>query len=155
MGLSGAEDDSVASLDLPGDFFEERDLRGIEIGSELHVRADEPPAVRQLQGEVASHLRKFAASQPLVTAEQARKRDETVVPVVVPGNRECLRMRRLRPRKRRLERGDQLLFVEDAARCGVNLVPAENEDSAAPSEVAFPFRILEGQVREGGRLGYA
>src|SRR6185295_17018408 len=84
-------DGTIARLHVPfGDVAEVLDLRRVDVGLQLPVGSDQPPPAGQLQGEVAASLPRAPAAEVAAAelrAEQSRKRGESVVPVVIPGNR--------------------------------------------------------------------
>src|SRR5207302_3494260 len=52
-----ADDDRVARPELPGRLVEVAELRLVDVRAELRVDREQPPAVRQLDGEVRAGLR--------------------------------------------------------------------------------------------------
>ena len=77
-------DDAIALVQKFRHALEVLDLRDIEIELELHVEAPDPPAMRQLDREIAARLRRGPLADPAsLLAEQPDERGQAVVPVVV------------------------------------------------------------------------
>ncbi len=89
-GHRQAQDHLVARLHVAlGDLAEVLHLRHVEVALQLAVAAHQPPAMRELQHEVAAALARPPAGEATtadVGAEQPRERREPVVPVVIAGH---------------------------------------------------------------------
>ena len=112
---------------LRGDIDEIFFLRLIDLRTELQIDRQQPPIARQLQREITAGLSGLAAGEAARgSAKRARERDQTVVPVVVAGQR-----KHARPTTCRIERGRIRLFgallIRLAGRIGVDLIAAEHE----------------------------
>src|SRR5438876_4519142 len=71
--LCVAEDDAVTGLHLRRNRAKVIDLRLVDVRIELNVGSDQPPAMRKLDGEVASLLSRLPSCEPLMRAEQPRE----------------------------------------------------------------------------------
>jgi hypothetical protein len=67
-------------------------LGPVDVIAELKIRADQPPAFRELEGEVAPLLRSLPAGKAATGAEEAGKRNQTVIPVMVAGHGKNMRV---------------------------------------------------------------
>ena len=124
---------------------------------QLSVTADQPPSVRQLDGEVAAALAGPPAGETAaadVGAEQAGERRQPVVPVVVAGHGVDVRalVREVVAEGGGVGR-DQPPLVLLAARRRVDLVAAEHQQVAA-RQPHRPGRSVDGQRRLGDRVGH-
>jgi hypothetical protein len=151
------QDHLVAWLHVAGgDLAEVLDLRHVEVALQLAVAAHQPPAVRQLQHEVAAALaRPPAGEAPAadVRAEQPRERRQAVVPVVVAWHGVDVRpLRRHGVAEGGGIRRDQPALVFLTARRRIHLVAAEHQHVAARQRDR-PARAVHQQRRLGHRVG--
>ena len=110
---------------------EEVELGLVDEHVELDVDAPQPPAVRQLDREVAAALAGAPAADPAVLAEQAQEPGEPVVPVVVAGDGVHGGVVAHRPGQCGPERPLEPVLVVLGAGARVHLVAAEHQDVAA------------------------
>jgi len=143
--LRGARDQPVAVGHLLPDLAEVLQLEPVDVGVELDVEAEQPPAMRQPQGEVGPELLGVPSTHRLGLAEHPQERGESVIPVVIARDRV-----RDRPwiaavgQCRRVDVGGASLVVADVAG-RVDLVAAHHQDRSASEHVAVAA-VEVGQV---------
>src|SRR6185312_13630126 len=93
--LRRAQDHLVARLHVRGHFGEVVQLRLVDVRRQLDIDAEQPPALRQFQREVAARLPRLPGTDGAALAEQAHEAGEAVVPVVVARYRKQVRPGRL------------------------------------------------------------
>src|ERR1043165_1723661 len=136
--LGVAHDDAVCLPYVRGDAFEIFNLWRVNIRIELNISAQEPPAVREFQSEVTARLSRAPGREPTLRAEEARKRDETVVPIVIAGNGEDVRMLFSGPRGKSISVWlDETLIVLKTVSRRINFVAAEKKQISASGPGAF------------------
>src|SRR5690349_18341502 len=100
--------------------------------------------MRELEREVTARLARAPTGEPRPRGEETRERDETVVPIVITGNRVDVWRRRLGIAQRSFVRRDESLIVFFAARGRIDFVAAEDQNVAAfrlRAESLARFRI--------------
>ena len=146
-GVGRAEDNAVPGFDLGGDLLREVAQLGlVDEGAELDVHAPEPPAMRELEGKVASALARPPSSDPVLPTEDAVKAHEAVVPVMSAGNGEEQRMFLVSTRQRCPVRTKEAVLVLAAT--------AHDEDPSAFRHVSVilgvQLDLLGGKERGHG-----
>ena len=155
--LGHAEDDAVAALHLVGgDIGEVPQLNLVDLSAELDVDAPQPPAVGELDREVASPLARFPSADPAAATEDAGEVDEPVVPVVAAWNREQLRRLPASARKRRAVGAEHPVLVLAGLGDRIHRVAPEDEELPALGAVGFALPLdVEALRRQeaGDRVG--
>ena len=146
--LASGEDQPVALDEQRARSAEVGELRLVDVGVELDVDRPEPPAVGELDGEVAALLRRLPGPDPLVAAEDPHEVRQPVVPVVVAGDRVHPGRIGVDERERGPVGPDETVLVLGACGGGVDLVAAHDEDAAALGVPGAAF-ALEPQRRPG------
>ena len=144
--LRGARDQPVAVGHLLPDLAEVLQLEPVDVGVELDVEAEQPPAMRQPEGEVGSELLAVPSAHRLGLPEHPQERRESVVPVVVARDRVRDRswIAAIGQCRRRIDVGGASLVVADVAG-RVDLVAAHHQDRSASEHVAVAA-VEVGQV---------
>jgi len=154
--LRRAQDDPIAFDELCLENLEEvRLLRRVDARVERDVDSPQPPAIRQLRGKVAAALHEPPAAEKAALTEFAHEVGESVIPIVIAGNRE--QTGRRVPRgggKRAAEGKSQLPAVAVAGRCRVDEISAEDDDLRRRKRVrAAPDLQFRRREQHGGRIG--
>ena len=154
-GRRGGADDHTVTGPQPGGQVlpEEQPLRLVDVGAELGVQPDQPPALGQLDDEVAARLAGAPPADLPALAEQPHERGQPVVPVVVA---------RQRDQQRRVvghwEGGAvgpaQPVLVLGRGGGGIDLVAAEHQPRPPEQRVGVPGQPELGSGEQPGhRVG--
>jgi hypothetical protein len=126
-----AEDDTVAALELQRQVLPEvLELRFVDVGAELAVKPHQPPALRQLYGEVAAALCGLPSADRAALREQPQERSQAVVPVMVARERDDHGLV-IGLGQRSAKRPFQPVLVGARGRGGVDLVTTEHQQRRA------------------------
>jgi hypothetical protein len=128
VGFSGAEDDAIAFAHAASYALEEFNLGDIDIGIQLNVNSDQPPTMRQSERKITAALTSLPAAKPTARTEQTRKRHEAVIPIVVSGNSEDMRVRSIGSGQCRFIGFHQTLAIGFPIGDRIDLVTAENQN---------------------------
>ncbi len=152
-----AQDDAVSRLQLiGGDVGEVLKLGFVDRSSELDVDAPQPPAVGELEREVAAALARPPTTDPAVATEDAGEVEQPVVPVVGARNGEQLRTVLVGARKRRPVRAEHAVLILSGLGHRVHLVASHDEDPAALRRIRLAIAVeleLLARQQPGHRVG--
>src|SRR2546428_10478496 len=87
--------------------------------------------MRQFKREITTLLRRAPSVEPTARAKETAERDETVVPVMVAGNRKHIGVRRVAVAQSRAVRFNCPLFVLLASGTRINLIAAKDKNAAS------------------------